>query len=206
MTMRGSAKFAGFPIFGLLFLAVSCNPLISSRQEQVGQSQYLVDDARLYSNDGDLGMKDILTYPKSVRKGPVNVSTGVPNRDLTIYRCTWCHECGFTRAFDYENFGTDEWNPQYVGEAWRGSVQRMNDRDETLLNEQIAERIYTYLRDVTNGTYDPDSDTRPATRIEVDDVSAIQVTPGQAVVDDGDQSAPETDGSAEGNAADPDSE
>ncbi|MEZ5338790.1 MAG: hypothetical protein R3F46_11065 [bacterium] len=204
--MRASAKFAGIPIFALLVLAASCNPLTSGEQEQVGQRQFLVEDARLFSNDSDLSVKDILTYPKGVRKGPVNISTNVPNRDLAIYRCTWCHECGFTNAFDYGNFNTDEWNPQYVGDAWRGSVQRMNDKDETLLNEQIAERIFTYLRDVTNGTYDPDKDGKPAVRIEVDDVSAIQVTPGQVVQEEPQQSEANDGSAAEDTEAVPDPE
>lgn len=209
MTVAMLRKFGGTVIFLILLALAGCNPLDSLSDEKVGESMYLVDRSRLFGNENDLGLKDILVYPASERKGPENVSTNVSNKLLARYRCTWCHECGFTEAFDYANYGTDDWDPVYVGEAWRPVVQRMNDDDETLLNEQIAERIYSYLRDETLGIYDPDEDRAPEIRIEVDDISDVQVLQGDVVDEDGnpvaDDAADESgSGSAEGQSDGPD--
>lgn len=202
MTVRKTQKFSQFGIFAGLLLLAACNPL-DSGETTVGQRQYVVEKARLFSNDSDLGIKDVLTYPKAERKGPADIRTNIPNRDLTINRCTWCHECGFTNAFNYADFGTDKWKPYYKGEEWRSSVMRMNDNDETMLNEQIAERIYNYLHDVTLGIYDPEKDRGPEVRIEVDDIKDVNVIQGTVVDDDGNPVEDTTSNGEEGDTAPP---
>ncbi len=195
MTVAMLRKFSTNLILAGILLLSSCNPMDSLSTQKVAQSTYLVEKSKLYGNDNELDLKDILVYPKADRKGPESVSTNVSNKLLTKYRCTWCHECGFTEAFDYENLGKPDWNPRFRGEGWRPVVQRMNDMDEALVNEQLAERIYTYLLEESTGIYDEEGDTAPAVRIEVDDIEDIQVLQGD-VVEDGDAAGPGSDSQA----------
>ncbi len=77
-----------------------------------------------------------------------------------------CHDCGFPAAWDNENYGTEEWSPLYVGESWAPSVQRMRMMEGSLLNEKIADRIYSFLRLETLGEYDESKDDMGATLIQ----------------------------------------
>jgi hypothetical protein len=204
MTIAGLRKFTIPAIITVALLLCGCNPLASLSKTSTAKSTFLVDDSRLFDSDTSFGMKDILVYPAMERHGPQNVSTGVPNPELTRYRCTWCHECGFTAAFDFENLNTAEWKPVYVGEAWKSIVYRMNDKDEALLNEQIAERIYTYLRDKSLGIYDEENDNSGKIIREVDDLSEVMVGPDAQVersVEGEETAAP----AADGEQAEPDS-
>ena len=181
MTKPGTQTFVNVGIFALAALLCGCNPISSMEDEKTAESTFLVDDAKLFDRDNAFSLKDILVYPKAERKGPENISTAVTNKKLTMYRCTWCHECGFTEAFDYENLGSEEWNPRYVGEAWKPIVYRMNENDETMLNEQLAERVYDYLRDESLGVYVEEEDHSDRIEIEVDDLSKVMVGPGTNV-------------------------
>lgn len=194
MTIADLRKFTIPAILVVAFLSCGCNPLNSLSKTKTAKSTFLVDDSRLFDSDTSFGMRDILVYPAMERHGPQNVSTGIPNPELTRYRCTWCHECGFTEAFDFENLNTPEWKPVYVGEAWKSIVYRMNDKDEALLNEQIAERIFTYLRDKSLGVYDEENDNSGKIEIEVDDLSEVMVGPDAKVERkvEGDENAGDT--------------
>src|SRR5688572_28715292 len=106
---------------------------------------YLAEGNKLFDAESPFDLRWTVVYPK--RDEGFNPELGMSNRELAMARCTWCHECGFKDAFDYARYQSMEWKPRYVGEQWADPVRRMEGIDETMLNELVATRIYTFLRD-----------------------------------------------------------
>ena len=67
-----------------------------------------------------------------------------------------------------EHYGTDDWNPRYVGEQWQPVVQRMRQLENSLINETIADRIYSFLHDETLGEYDEAADQGATVVVDID--------------------------------------
>ena len=156
---------------GVLILAVvmvtGCPPMERSRKDKPGE--YTVSSDKLLGRDNSFIISDTLVYKTVVREGMKHTRTDVTDRELAMVRCEWCHECGFLKAWDWENFGSDDWNPAYVGEEWGPIVVRMKDLDNSFLQEEmLALRVYEYLRDETLGVYDEAADDKGATVIELD--------------------------------------
>jgi len=136
-------------------------------QQQAREGEYLYAANKLFETDSKLDIRDRVTYPKLVEF--MDPSTNMSNRDLTFERCKVCHrECGFEGAFDKEHYGTAEWKPRITGQGWAPVIERMRVKENSYLNEVVAERIYNYLRDETTGKYDEAADEKGALVIEVD--------------------------------------
>jgi hypothetical protein len=135
---------------------------------------YQMSTNRLYEEDGDFDLRKTVIYAQTAGTS-FNSDLLVSNKTLTSYRCAWCHECGFPAAWDLEHVGQPGWNPRYKGDGWQPIVQRMRVMDGSMLNEEIADRIYTYLRDESTGKYDESQDTKGAVIKEVDKVTGHEV-------------------------------
>lgn len=160
-------------VLGLPLLVAGCPPLDSTGANR-GASEgepgtYHFFANKLYDADAAFDIRDKVIYPRG-SDPPGDLRTNVSNRELAMNRCTRCHECGFKQAWDEENFGTAQWSPRYTGDEWTDPVRRMRVKEYTFLNEQIAERIYSYLRDETLGVYEEEEDTGAAVMIEVDEL------------------------------------
>lgn len=118
---------------------------------------------RIFDRGDEFDIKDRIEYPEIKTEGMANADIDVTDRQLAMYRCTWCHECGFNQAFDVKNYGKPGWNPYYRGEQWQPIVARMRPLENSMLNEVLAERIYNFLRDSTLGKYDESKDRRGGT-------------------------------------------
>lgn len=155
-----------------LALAANCTPLKSSR-EASGEGKFEVNNSSLYEQSGEFSLLDEVVYPELDYK-PFDSRISVTNKYLALgsdtrnSRCTRCHECGFERAWDMEHYGTEEWNPRYVGEQWKPVVQRMRLLENSLINEKIADRIYSFLRDETLGVYDEAADRGAEVVVDID--------------------------------------
>jgi hypothetical protein len=136
---------------------------------------------RLYADDGDFDLRKRVIYFAEKKAFDPSI-TSIPDPEFTANRCSWCHECGFKRAWDIDNVGKPDWKPRYRGEAWGPIVQRMRVMDGSLLNEQIATRIYSYLRDASTGKYDPAKDPHGAIVRVVDELPTnVEIeSPGHA--------------------------
>jgi hypothetical protein len=162
-------------------LLVGCPP--AQRVEQNSEEgTFLAAGNKLYSERDVFDIRDNVVYPEGKRReGLENPSTGVSDQELTMYRCTWCHECGFNEAWDWERYGSEEWAPRYVGEEWASVAERMMQKENSLLQEeQIVRRIYSYLRDETLGEYDLAADVEGAIVVEVDELPAAQAAEDSA--------------------------
>ena len=106
-------------------------------------------------------------------------------------------------AFDWEHYGSADWSPHYTGEEWAPVVQRMMVKENSFLQEeQIALRVYEYLRDDTLGVYDLEADPEGAIVVEVDELPEQAEGDEQAAEDESSGDSP--DGSArESGAAEP---
>jgi hypothetical protein len=165
-TYRLAAAFSVLAATVGLALLAGCPP---QRAAEETEGTYLVANSKMYGDDSQFDLRDTVVYPAARNEGMINPSLNVTDQELTIYRCTWCHECGFQDAFDWPNYGTDKWSPRYVGEDWRAPLKRMMDKEDTMIQEErIVERIYSFLHDSTLGIYDESADDRGAVRIEVD--------------------------------------
>ncbi|MBN2082819.1 hypothetical protein JW859_11530 [bacterium] len=154
----------------LILLAALCGCRPRQAEEEVA-GEYLASSSKMYGNTSNFDIRDTVVYPEAVREGLGNPSINVSDKELTFNRCTWCHECGFQAAFDWEHYGTQEWSPKYTGQAWQAPIQRMMRMENSFLQEeQIAKRIYQYLRDETLGVYDEEADDKNAIIIEVDEL------------------------------------
>lgn len=153
-----------------------------SRQQQPEEGVYVVAKSRLYDDDSQFRLDDTLVYHDLVEEG-FDPSINQTNKDMALGhdgrtgRCTKCHECGFERAWDMEHYETPEWNPTYVGEQWQPIVMRMRRLENAFINEQIGDRIYSFLRDETLGVYDESKDTKGATVINLDKAQPVPRTP-----------------------------
>jgi hypothetical protein len=156
-----------------------CAPRLDKVKAGQAAGTYLAAPNRLYDDDGEFDIRKTVIYEPVVQG--FNPATNVTNKALTHYRCTWCHECGFQAAWDIENEDKPGWRPRYKGETWKAIVQRMGRSDATMLNEQIADRIYSYLRDASLGKYDESKDTQGAVVRHVDELpkEVLIETPGK---------------------------
>jgi hypothetical protein len=163
--------WACFAALAALTVFANCTPLKSSRNN-TSDGKFEVSNASIYEQNGEFSLLDEVVYPERKEKA-FDSRINVPNKYLTLgdsthaSRCTRCHECGFEEAWDMDHYQTPQWNPRYRGDEWRDVVQRMRRMDNSLINEKIADRIFSFLRDETLGTYDPLKDTGPETVIEV---------------------------------------
>jgi len=133
--------------------------------------EYSVSSARLLGTDATFSIKDELIYPVRDREGISDTSLNLTSKELTRVRCTWCHECGFEAAWDWDNYGSSNWSPQYKGEEWAPIVERMMRKEMSFLQEEkLVVRIFEYLRDDSLGVYDESGDDKGAVRIEVDEL------------------------------------
>jgi len=181
-TYRAAAVFGPLAAVAFLVLLAGCPPPQAAKE---AEGTYLVANSKMYGDDDRFDLRDTVVYPETRSEGVINPSLNVSDQELTIYRCTWCHECGFPKAFDWANYGTDKWSPRYVGEDWRAPLKRMMDMEDTMIQEeQIVERIYSFLHDSTLGTYEEVADDRGAVVVEVDGP-----LPDEAGADSGDESA-----------------
>lgn len=170
MTIMRSGLFQlGGALAAVAWVTFGCTPRTASYKECQVPGTFMASSNRLYEDDGDFDLRKTVVYyePKA---GIDPTPTNLPTPEFTRNRCSWCHECGFKSAWDVDNFGKPEWSPRYRGEAWRPIVQRMRVMDGSLLNEQIAERIYNYLRDESLGLYQPELDAKGAVVREVDEL------------------------------------
>jgi hypothetical protein len=155
-----------------LALCVNCTPLKSSRSSSTA-GKFEVSNASIYEQSGEFSLLDEVVYPDRNSK-PFDPRINVTNKYLTLAsgtrssRCTRCHECGFEQAWDMENYGTEEWDPKYVGEQWKPVVQRMRMLENSLINEKIADRIYSFLEEETLGEYDEAADQGATVVVDVD--------------------------------------
>jgi hypothetical protein len=157
-----------------------CAPSTPKYLAREAAGTYLISAQRPFGvDDGDFDIRKTVKYPETVK--PVfNSDLLVSNRQLTTYRCAWCHECGFPQAWDLANVGKPDWHPRYKGTAWQPIVQRMSVMDGSMLNEEIADRIYSYLRDASLGVYDESKDPHGATIRNVDKMPDVIDSPESA--------------------------
>ena len=181
MTYRKRILFSHAAAVGLLAaLAIfaGCPPMKQAKTAVEGK--YLVRHDKLYSSEDPFDLKLEAVYPKPVIDGMISPDTNVSDRELATYRCTWCHECGFKAAWDWEHLGSPDWKPKYKGEQWQPVVARMMNLENSLLQEEgIVKRIYRYLHDESLGIYDEAKDRRGAIVIDVDKLPTLP--PGELV-------------------------
>jgi len=156
-----------FVAFAALVTTSGCPPL-RTRSASSAADTYVVEKNRLFDESSKFDVRAKLEYSEYEEAGLKDPRLDVTDRELTMLRCTWCHECGFEEAFDWPHYGSAQWQPQLVGEQWAPVVARMAELENSYLNETIAFRIYKYLRDDTTGKYDEAKDSRGAVVIEVD--------------------------------------
>jgi hypothetical protein len=141
--------------------ACCCAPHQDRFKAAEAEGTYYAQSNRLYDDDGDFDIRKKVVYDKVVA-ATFNSELQVSNKQLTTYRCTWCHECGFPQAWDIKNVGKPNWHPRYRGEGWEPIVYRMSLIEGSMLNEEIADRIYKYLRDESLGKYVEANDPKGA--------------------------------------------
>lgn len=149
---------------GLVAVAIGlccCAPENRAYRSTEGADEYQMKQARLVDDDGDFDLRKTVIYAKT-EGTTFDPSLNVSNKELTMKRCAWCHECGFPAAWDTAHLDTPEWKPRYKGQAWEPIVRRMRVMDGSMLNEEIADRIYSYLKQASNGEYDETKDTKGA--------------------------------------------
>jgi hypothetical protein len=170
---------------GLLALA-GCPPSQPLHPEERGT--FLAAKNKLYDQNSEFDLRWNVVYPE--RSTQFNPSINVSNQELAFNRCTNCHECGFKPAFDYDNYGKPGWKPKYKGQQWQTIVERMNQKDGSMLNEQVANRIFMFLKDASLGKYDETADPKGALVVEVDPEQA-KAGPEPGAADGGEGKTPE---------------
>lgn len=192
-TYRRGAAFNLLAAALLLALLAGCPPPKATRE---AEGTYLVARSKMYGDDSQFDLRDTVVYPEVRTEGIQDPSVSVSDQQLTVNRCTWCHECGFQDAFDWEDYGAADWSPRYVGEEWQAPLQRMMEKENTYIQEErIVERIYGFLHDATLGTYDEQADDRGAVVIEVDEAPPEENGTGEGSADapDEDEAPPAAD-------------
>jgi hypothetical protein len=163
----------------LMGLALLCGCPPDSRLQTEGEpdpeGKFIATSNKLYDRDSPFDIRWEVEYPAN--EAGFDTALNVSNRQLALNRCTWCHECGFKKAFDFARYGTMQWRPRYIGQQWSDPVDRMSRDDATMLNEQVATRIYTFLRDETLGLYDESKDEKGAIVVETKPSATPQVEP-----------------------------
>jgi hypothetical protein len=147
----------------------SCAPRVSRYKTAQADGTYMLAANRLYEDDGDFDLRKQVVFFEAEHRHEI-AGLDAPTPELTLNRCGRCHECGFNKAWDRDNLNTTNWKPRYRGEAWAQVVQRMRIMDGALLNEQLANRIYAYLRDASLGIYNEQDDPRNAVVRIVDEL------------------------------------
>lgn len=164
-------------LLGAIYALGSCQPLPRAQTPTAKAGTYMVSEGKLFLSDDVFDLKYQAVYPQPKQDGLTNPTIyGITDRELTMYRCTWCHECGFKQAWDWDHYGSKDWKPRYRGDQWQPVVERMMKMENALLNEeQIVRRIYKYLYDDSLGKYNEGQDTKGAVEVEVDkDKAATQ--------------------------------
>lgn len=133
-------------------------PSIGEGSAAAKNNTYLAAPNKIFDGTSDFDLTWHVVYES--KEKPFDPAINVTNRQMTLNRCNQCHECGFKVAFDMEHFGTPTWNPIYKADTWAPVVRRMVDMPGSFMNEQIAERIYNYLNEETQGKYDESKDPR----------------------------------------------
>ena len=160
------------------------------------EGTFVVSRNKLYDQSSDFDLRWTAVYPK--KEEGFNPSINVSNQELTFNRCTSCHECGFKPAFDYDNYGKPGWDPRYTGQQWTTIVERMNQKEGSMMNEQVAQRVFTFLRDSTLGQYDETTDPGGAIVVEVDPDEAGRLE-AEATDSTGDSGSADSDSGVLGN-------
>jgi hypothetical protein len=172
MTRYLFSHAAAIGLLAMLALLAGCPPL--KQAKTVVEGKYLVLQNKLYSSEDPFDLKLEAVYPEPKTDGLISPELNVSDRELTMYRCTWCHECGFKAAWDWEHLGGTDWKPKYTGEQWQPVVARMMNLENSLLQEEgIVKRIYHYLHDESLGIYDETKDRRGAIVINVDKLPKV---------------------------------
>jgi hypothetical protein len=175
MTLIKSKLFYWVALIALPMLLTSCPPSQPLAKQEA--DTFTASKNKLCDASSEFDLRWNVTYPKG--EAQFNPSLNVSDQELAFNRCTLCHECGFEKAFDYDNFGKPGWKPVYKGEQWQPIVSRMNQKEGALLNEQVSNRIYTYLHDVTLGKYDESKDDKGALVVEVNPEDAGKIPGNQ---------------------------
>lgn len=142
----------------LLLALYGCPP--PPQPDVEAQGEFIAGSNKIFDRGDGFDIRDSITYPETKTEGLADTRLDISGRALAMARCTWCHECGFNEVFDVPTYGTPRWKPLYHGEDWAPVVERMRRKENSLLNEVIAERIFDFLRDSTLGKYDESKDTR----------------------------------------------
>jgi hypothetical protein len=147
-------------VFGLLALIGAIYSLWGCTPEPIERADtkpghFTWDNTKLFASQEPFDLRLTVDYVQPRRDGLSDPAVfGISDRELTMRRCTWCHECGFQKAWDWEHYGSTAWKPVYTGEQWQPVVARMMNKDNSFLQEeQIVQRIYRYLRDDSLGNY-----------------------------------------------------
>lgn len=149
----------------LIVLAPGCKPLPAKKYSDI-EGVYIVTAARAFDSDSQFDIRDTPIWPPPGSAGPI--ATTVTDKELTLGdgrnhgRCLHCHDCLFPSTWDADNYGTPNWSPKYTGKEWAPSVQRMRMKNNSLMNEKLADRIYEFLRLETLGEYDESTDDKGA--------------------------------------------
>ena len=156
---------------GMLATLAACPAAKLAQSEASGNGSdgvYYAAPNKLFDKDGKFDIRWKVTHEPQV--DTFNPATNVDSRQLAIARCTQCHECGFSTAFDLTNYNNGKaWHPKYKGEQWSTPVTRMMRQENSFVNnEVIAERIYNWLKKETTEGYDEATDTKGAVTIETD--------------------------------------
>lgn len=151
---------------GLLLLA-GCPPGAGPNREaadvDLPANTYMAAPNKVFDGQTPFDVTWNVVYES--KEKPFDPAINVSNRQLALARCSRCHECAFPQAFDQEHYGTPQWSPHYKGQDWAPVVRRMADMQDSFMNEVIAERIYNYLKDDTEGNYDESKDPHGANTI-----------------------------------------
>jgi hypothetical protein len=154
---------------GLLLLS-GCPPeasRLTAAEAKDGNGKYYAAHNKLFESESPFDIRWEVVHEQRDEFDPTR--SGITDRQFTINRCTRCHECGFPRAFDMEHYSTPEWKPIYTGQQWSAPIKRMIPKENSFLNDEIATRIYAFLRDETLGLYDESQDDKGAVVIEVEE-------------------------------------
>jgi hypothetical protein len=165
-------------------LLTACSPRSQTATETAehAQDEFLVTSNTMRDSERTFDIRDQLVYPEQEIEGLKDPSINVSDEELALNRCSWCHGCGFEDFFDWDDYGTEDWDPQYVGDEWAPSVQRMMDKENAFLKEEmIVRRIYRFLHDVTLGEYDRETDNKGAVEIEVDELPGRETATEEAI-------------------------
>jgi hypothetical protein len=156
-------RWLGYAALGAALILCGCPPFT---EQKVKKGEFLAKPNKLYDRGEGFDIKDRIVYPAVKSEGLADSSTQKTNRELAMLRCGYCHGCGFDQAFDKARYGQPAWEPKYKGAEWQPIVKRMLNLENSMLNEEIAERIYNFLRDSTTGKYDESKDLRGAKVVE----------------------------------------